>query len=400
MVLMLILFSLQVLTLNAQPIPVGKDMGPSQCWSCPKASNTKSTTNYNNTTASQLSAAELAQQQRLSEAKTANQKGFDLYDSGDWANAVIAFQEAVDKNPENQTMKDNLDNAKQQLWVQQQEQLRIQREQLRIQQNKEAVVKMQQSVQTFTQTLNTVPPTGGLNFNGPNANTTSRNNSNENRLTFMTATSTPGATSSTTKGLQFEEFKKPIEVDKTISVKNTSAEAIGNLENTKKGIEKGKEAQIELDIPTKENPGKLETMKALSGKVFDDTSKNQGAIADVKVKVAITPTQEKAARDYLAKNDKEYQARQVKIKEVKEQVAKFTQKDNELSKTIDDYKKNYTGKTAPKEEFTKYTKAIEEQQTVKGQLWNAKSSEKTLAQKDEVAITNYVTFGEKKIPGQ
>jgi hypothetical protein len=37
---------------------------------------------------------------------------------------------------------------------------------------------------------------------------------------------------------------------------------------------------------------------------------------------------------------------------------------------------------------------------VKGQLWNTKSTEKALVQKDEEAVKKYVTFGEKKIPGQ
>lgn len=371
-----ILLSVQVLMSNAQ---TGKDMGASPCFSCPKYSPTQpATNNNNNNITQQLSPAALAQQQRFNEAHNANVKGKDFWNKQDWANAVIAFQEAVDKNPGNQTMKDNLDKAKEQLRLQQEEQQRIQ-------QNKDAVLKMQQSIQGYTQTLNTAPSTNGLNFNGQNTNTSPGNNSNGNGLTFITATSTPGTTPSTTNGLQFEELKKPVEVEKTISLKNTSAEAISNLKNTEKGLE---------------NPDQKEKMKDLSGKVFDTKGDNHGAIADVKVKVGITSSQEKAAREYLAKNDKEYQARQVKIKEVKEQVAKIKQKDDELSKTIDDYKKNYAGKTPPKEEFAKYTKAIQEQQTVKGELWNAKSSEKTLAQKDEDAIKKYVTFGEKKIPGQ
>ena len=207
---------------------------------------------------------------------------------------------------------------------------------------------------------------------------------------------------STPNGLQFEELKKQIEVDKTISIKSTSAEVMSNLENTKKGIKEGEkvpEGQWEKSKPTIEDPGKLEVMKAQSGIVFDikDTI-NQGSIADVKVKVGITSTQEKTAREYLAKNDKGYQARQLKLKEVKEQVAKFKQKDDELSKTINDYKKNYAGKTLPKEEFIKFTKAIEAQQTVKGQLWNAKSSEKIMVQKDEEAVKKYTMFERKEIP--
>ncbi len=180
------------------------------------------------------------------------------------------------------------------------------------------------------------------------------------------------------------ELKKREEEKKTISVKSTTAEAISNQKNTEEGLQSGNK----------------EIMKEKSTKAFDTKGDYRGSIPDVKLGGTITPAQDKAAREYLSKNDKEYQARQVKIKEVKQEVEKLKQKDDVLTKTIDDYKKNYSGKTAPKEEFAKYTKAIEEQQTVKGQLWNTKSTEKTLAQKDEEAVKKYVTFGEKKIPGQ
>ena len=312
---------------------------------------TRKTRNSNKNT-NKISQAELDNQKRLNEAHTANEQGVVYFNKQDYANALIAFQEAVAKNPASQTIKDNLYNAQQNMLAQQQEQLRIQQQEHQAQQNKAAVLKMQQSVQAFTKTLNTLPSTEG----------------------------------STTNGLHFEELKKQIEVDKTISIKSTSAEAISNFENTKTGI-------IERD------KGKLEFMKAQSGIVFDTKDlTNKGSIADVIVKVGIIPMQEKTAREYLAKNDKDYQARQLKLKEVKEQVAKLKQKDDELSKTINDYKKNYAGKTAPKEEFTKFTKAIEAQQTVKGQLWNAKSSEKTIVLKDEEAVKKYVTFGRKEIP--
>ncbi len=180
------------------------------------------------------------------------------------------------------------------------------------------------------------------------------------------------------------ELKKREEEKKTTGTKNAAEEAISNQKNTEEGLLNGNK----------------ETIREKSAKVFDTEGDYRGSIPGVKLTGTITPAQEKAAREYLAKNDKEYQARQVKIKEVKQEVEKLKQKDDALSKTIDDYKKNYTGKTAPKEEFTKYTKAIEEQQTVKGQLWNTKSTEKALVQKDEEAVKKYVTFGEKKIPGQ
>ncbi len=199
-VLMLILFSMQVLTLNAQS--TGKDMGPSECWSCPKASNTQPVTNNTNNTTSQPSAADLAQQQRINESLTANNKGIDYWNKQDWANALTAFQEAVDKNPGNQTLKDNLYKAQQNLLAQQQEQLRIQQQEQQERQNKAAVLKMQQSVQAFTQTLNTVPSTGGLNFDGKTADPSANKTGNANALAFMPPTSNPRQTTTTT-GLQF-----------------------------------------------------------------------------------------------------------------------------------------------------------------------------------------------------
>lgn len=263
-------------------------------------------------------------------SEDANDKGIDCYNKKDWDCAMKWFKESLDYNPDSEDAQFNLQAAEQQKELQQ------------------AVIKKQKE----------------------DADKKAKEEADKK--------------AKEEEDRRQAEAKKRIEVEKTISVKNTSAEAISNQKNTKEGLA----------------TRNAEIMKANSAKVFDTKGDNRGAIADVKVKVAITPAQEKAAREYLSKNDKDYQGRQVKIKETQQEVAKFKKKDDELSKTIDEYKKIYIGKTAPKEEFDKYTKAIQEQQTVKGQLWNAQSTEKTLKQKDEEAIKKYVTFGEKKIPGQ
>jgi TolA-binding protein len=58
-----------------------------------------------------ISPAEVARRQRDNEATAANDKGLDFYKNQDWANAVVSFQEAVDKNPDDKVLLDNLAKA-------------------------------------------------------------------------------------------------------------------------------------------------------------------------------------------------------------------------------------------------------------------------------------------------
>ncbi|MBK9570312.1 MAG: hypothetical protein IPO53_10650 [Chitinophagaceae bacterium] len=103
------------------------------------------------------------------QALLANSKGIEFFNKKDYFNAVALFQEAANKKPDDKNIQENLIKAKEQLQLQQQE--------LETQKNgKDAVLKMQQSVQAFTQTLNKVPSTGVLDFDGQNYNTTSKGN--------------------------------------------------------------------------------------------------------------------------------------------------------------------------------------------------------------------------------
>ena len=126
-------------------------------------------------------------QQRLDEAYEANEQGVKYFNKQDYANAIAFFQEALNKDPGDKVYQNNLTSAKEQLQFQQQAQLWNQQQaQLLIQQNKnkDALVKMQQSVQAFTQTLNTVPSTGGLDFDGNNSTTSANKNGNSSSLQF------------------------------------------------------------------------------------------------------------------------------------------------------------------------------------------------------------------------
>ena len=179
---------LPVLTLNAQ-----KDMGYGYCSahgnykgsSCPvcAAGNTPNppTPVYRISRAEKKAnkAAALA-----NEATEINNKGVDFHKKGDCANALIAYQEAAIKNPDDKIIQNNIAIAKECLVQQQKVQQETQQQQQWTQQNNIAVTKMQQNIQAFTQTLNSTASTGGLDFEGKNANTTPGNTNTNSGLQF------------------------------------------------------------------------------------------------------------------------------------------------------------------------------------------------------------------------
>ncbi len=167
------LMIMPVLSLDAQT-PVGKDMGASPCYSCPKATPSQPAATTNNSSVPQLSAADRIKE----EARTINTSGLNSFKNEDWVNAIAFFQQAVDKDPGNKTYQDNLANAKAKLDYQQ---YRQRQDQQAINMNKTAVAKMQQSVQNFAQALNAIPSTNGSN----------------------SATVVGNTTTTTTNGLQF-----------------------------------------------------------------------------------------------------------------------------------------------------------------------------------------------------
>jgi tetratricopeptide (TPR) repeat protein len=154
------LLIMPALTLNAQ---VGKDMGASPCYSCPKALPTRSATTNSNTNIPQVSAADRIRE----EAKNANTAGIEFFKKEDWVNAIAFFQQAVDKDPDDKVYQDNLAKATAELRFQQ---YRQQKDQQAINMNKTAVTKMQQAVQNFTQALNTAPSINGSDVDGKNSN--------------------------------------------------------------------------------------------------------------------------------------------------------------------------------------------------------------------------------------
>lgn len=188
---MLALISIPALTVNAQ-----KDMGRGWCQihgnytgaSCPGCGSAGGTTSNTR----RISNKKIAKQQRLTEAYEANEQGVKYFNNHDYANAVVFFQEALNKDKGEKVYQNNLITANEQLQIQQQdqlrfqqqEQLRIQQQQLQEQQNKAAALKMQQSIQAFMQTSNKVSSSGGLDFDGNNSTTADPNNSNRNNLQF------------------------------------------------------------------------------------------------------------------------------------------------------------------------------------------------------------------------
>lgn len=133
---------------------------------------------------SQTSPAEQARQQRLREAHTANERGNAFFEKGDWANAVACYQEAVNKNPDDTMIRQNLARAQSGLQRQRaaEEQERsaerataerkrlakraaAERERLAKQQDKAAAANMKQSLNIFAESLTAAPATsGGLDF--------------------------------------------------------------------------------------------------------------------------------------------------------------------------------------------------------------------------------------------
>jgi tetratricopeptide (TPR) repeat protein len=170
----------------------GRDMGPSQCFSCRAAPSAPS---YSPPAVYQPSPAELQQQQaeqlrqqRLGEAHTANQQGIEVFNKRDWAKAVALFQTAAVKNPDDPIIRKNLARAQEAL-AGEQAQLRIQ------QQDKAAASHMQKAIQGFAQTLNAAPSSGGLDFDGRASGTPPPSaGGNSGGLDFTAAVAAPGQT--------------------------------------------------------------------------------------------------------------------------------------------------------------------------------------------------------------
>lgn len=108
------------------------------------------------------SAAELADQQ----ARAANEQGVQAYNKGDWVTAIALFQQALQNDPNDPTYRRNLANAQTNMANQQAREQAEREAMERQRQNKAAADNMQQSIQNFAQTLNAVPVSGGLDFDG------------------------------------------------------------------------------------------------------------------------------------------------------------------------------------------------------------------------------------------
>lgn len=204
-----ILLSLHVSSLNAQDwrqagsqrravegTPSNNTYNGSNLWNTPRKSH--------------LSRAEQEHQQQLTEAQNSNRYGVELSNKGDWSNALTYFKEAVNKDPDNEVMRENLAQAEARVAAEKgltcyqkgdfinavafcQEavnknpyennqtvykdnlalakialdaQLTTNQNQLR---DKAAAANMQQAINNYAQSLNVAPAaSGGLDFDGRN----------------------------------------------------------------------------------------------------------------------------------------------------------------------------------------------------------------------------------------
>lgn len=105
--------------------------------------------------------ADDARQKRLNEAHAANERGVAFYKNGDYANALKAFQEAVDKNPDSENLKKNLAHAKEELQFQLDREAEDAR-QARL--SADAAKKMTTSMQNLADSLTATPASSGLEF--------------------------------------------------------------------------------------------------------------------------------------------------------------------------------------------------------------------------------------------
>lgn len=109
-----------------------------------------------------------ARQRRRSEALAANDKAIALQEQGEYAKAVMAYQEAADKAPDDEIIRENLANAKT-LLVRQLAREQAARDSAEAKRrDKAAADNMQQSIQDFAKTLKAAPSSGGLDFDGIN----------------------------------------------------------------------------------------------------------------------------------------------------------------------------------------------------------------------------------------
>jgi tetratricopeptide (TPR) repeat protein len=131
----------------------GKDMGVSPCFSCrdttpaPVPPPVAPPPERDLAAERRQQAEAAARTQRLGQARAANQQGLQFYKQGDWASAITAFQDAVNKNPDDAVARDNLANARTALRTQQQA--------------KASTSRIHQSVQDLAQALADEPVASG-----------------------------------------------------------------------------------------------------------------------------------------------------------------------------------------------------------------------------------------------
>lgn len=131
--------------------------------------------------------ADRAQQQRLTDAYNANERGNASLKKGDWAKAISSYQAALAKSPNDRIIRSNLARAQEALQTQRAE---MEKERLAKQRDKAAAGKIQQIVQNFSESITPAQSSGGLDFDGRNSGSPP---SGGGGLDFISAAPAPGA---------------------------------------------------------------------------------------------------------------------------------------------------------------------------------------------------------------
>jgi tetratricopeptide (TPR) repeat protein len=162
----------------------GRDMGCSGTVANPCGGSPSSGSRRSAPSSPRSDPAEEARQRRHSEALAANHRGIEFQKQGEHAKAVAAYQEAADKAPDDEIIRENLANAK--IWLEHQlAEEKAEREAAEAKlKDKAAADNMQQSIQDFAKTLNAAPSSGGLDFDGAGSTNASNGASKSDGLDF------------------------------------------------------------------------------------------------------------------------------------------------------------------------------------------------------------------------
>lgn len=258
--LIVVLVCLNVFALTAQD---GKWTGSISCCSCNPCKNFSSEQDYNNHVCSvhgvgcsvsgnsnnyngpnfwdlinrakesKVSKADKLHHKEMEDAYNLNNQGIEYQKTGDWTNAVACYEKALKLSPDDDVIRNNLDQARYALNRQLEDQKKEQQE-------KESAKNMNQSLNNYVQSLKTTQSTSGsLDFDGRNAGNSPNAGDSKSGLDFIAAGATPSKVTSTTKTNELE-FGDP----KVVDARNVPSELAKETEHAIDGAYKNAPAGV------------------------------------------------------------------------------------------------------------------------------------------------------------